>query len=178
MTLGWLIWITGLPGAGKTVIAQALADLLRARNFGSVVLLDGDEIRSALGITTRYLPDERLALAKVYGRLCTLIANQGHTVVCSTVSMFDEIRSENRANNRRYFEVFVRADADLRALRKPMLTEERGDNHVTAEARSYQLPSNADLVLENAGDRSPLQLAECIVVRLLETTNVAKPRHS
>jgi adenylylsulfate kinase-like enzyme len=92
--------------------------------------------------------------------------------------MFDEIRSENRANNRRYFEVFVRADADLRALRKPMLTEERGDNHVTAEARSYQLPSNADLVLENAGDRSPLQLAECIVVRLLETTNVAKPRHS
>jgi adenylylsulfate kinase len=44
-SLTW--WLTGLPGAGKTTLAQALAHALRERGQPSCVL-DGDEVRQGL----------------------------------------------------------------------------------------------------------------------------------
>lgn len=40
-------WFTGLPGAGKTTLAQALAAALRKRGE-AVCVIDGDELRSGL----------------------------------------------------------------------------------------------------------------------------------
>lgn len=40
-------WLTGLPGAGKTTLAQALAASLRAQGE-AVCILDGDELRAGL----------------------------------------------------------------------------------------------------------------------------------
>jgi adenylylsulfate kinase-like enzyme len=169
--VGWVIWITGLPGAGKTVIARVLADLLKSEHSKSVVLLDGDEIRSVLDMITRYLPNERLALARTYGRLSNLFARQGHTVICATVSMFDEVRGENRGTSPYYFEVFVRASDEVRKARKSQLVGSQIQDIVAPENKNYQLPGNSDLVLDNSGDRSPAELAKVIVDRLRKTAN-------
>ena len=40
-------WLTGLPGAGKTTLAQALAHALRQRGK-PVCVIDGDELRAGL----------------------------------------------------------------------------------------------------------------------------------
>lgn len=45
--LGATVWLTGLPSAGKTTLAFALADRLRAEGH-KVEVLDGDEIREFL----------------------------------------------------------------------------------------------------------------------------------
>jgi len=47
MHLGFTVWLTGKPGAGKTTVSGFVAE--RLRTFGaSVELLDGDAIRTSL----------------------------------------------------------------------------------------------------------------------------------
>ena len=55
MTSGATVWLTGLPSAGKTTIAYALADRLRAEGH-RVEVLDGDEIREFLSAGPRLHP--------------------------------------------------------------------------------------------------------------------------
>jgi cytidine diphosphoramidate kinase len=162
---GWIVWITGLPGAGKTVIAREVAHLLRSRRGASIVSLDGDELRMALAAGARYLPSERLALAQFYARLAKLLANQGHTVICSTVSMFEDVRTNNRATSRFYFEVFVEAPKAVREARRP-LAEVSDTDLVSIDNESYQLPQHPDLIIENAGAQTVGHLARLIVERL------------
>lgn len=45
-TSGGTVWLTGLPGAGKSTVAHALHDLLEERGLDSL-LLDGDDLREA-----------------------------------------------------------------------------------------------------------------------------------
>ena len=44
---GFVVWITGLPGSGKTTIARGLEKELRARGL-KVEVFDGDEVRKIL----------------------------------------------------------------------------------------------------------------------------------
>jgi adenylylsulfate kinase-like enzyme len=57
MARGFVVWLTGLSGSGKTTIARAIEDALKSMNRHCVVVLDGDEIRrhisSDLGFSKR-----------------------------------------------------------------------------------------------------------------------------
>ena len=44
---GFVVWMTGLSGAGKTTIAHVLVDELKARGL-KVERLDGDVVRQSL----------------------------------------------------------------------------------------------------------------------------------
>ncbi len=92
---GYVIWLTGLSGAGKTTIAHEL--LKRAVAAGkSPILLDGDELRWALGATSKFDPDARRELGLTYARLCRLLSIQGHAVICATISLNCGSRNESR----------------------------------------------------------------------------------
>jgi len=43
-----IIWITGLPGSGKTTLANKIKSILEKKTSNNVVLLDGDNIRNIL----------------------------------------------------------------------------------------------------------------------------------
>ena len=118
MTNGSVIWITGLSGAGKTSAGRLVAAALSAQGQ-RVVFLDGDELRTVFAGGERYDRDSRLALALSYGRLCRLLAAQGHTVVCATISMRGEVYAWNRAHLPGYFEVYLDVSAELRGARDP-----------------------------------------------------------
>jgi adenylylsulfate kinase len=81
---GRVIWITGLSGAGKTTLAQALLPMLPQPRL----LLDGDAVREALALLAGgYAREDRLKLALTYARLAKLAADQGVAVICATISM-------------------------------------------------------------------------------------------
>src|SRR5947209_16343482 len=94
---GTVFWITGLSGAGKTTVGRELWSRLRSAGR-TAVFLDGDVLRDAISDDLGHSGDDRLRSARRNSRTCRLLADQGLDVVCSTISMFREVRQWNREN--------------------------------------------------------------------------------
>ena len=60
----WAIWITGVPGSGKSVLARAAAETLRARGV-PVKVLELDALREILTPTPTYSDHEREAVHRL-----------------------------------------------------------------------------------------------------------------
>lgn len=106
-TQGTIYWVTGLPGAGKTTLGVSLKLQLMQKNQ-VVIHLDGDALRDVYAERSDYAPTARKEIAFRNARLCNLVAGQGIDVVCTTVSMFHEVRRWNRANMRSYREIYLK----------------------------------------------------------------------
>ena len=61
-----IIWITGLPGSGKTTLAKNLKSILETKVSNNIVLLDGDNIRNLLPYKMSYSNEDRMKLAFFY----------------------------------------------------------------------------------------------------------------
>jgi adenylylsulfate kinase-like enzyme len=142
---GWVVWITGLSGSGKTMAAERLLPLVRACH-PATVLLDGDELRAALPCASGYSVEERRRWARSYAKLAALLARQGVHVIVATISLFADVRRSNRAEMTRYFEVYLRAPLDVLRARDRRGVY-RGENVVGVDI-SAELPSDPDLICE------------------------------
>lgn len=147
---GRVIWITGLSGAGKSTLARALVARLP-----HAVLLDGDDLRAVLGATaTGFDRAGRLALAQTYARLCKLLADQGHTVVIATISLFHEIHAWNRENLPGYLEIFLDVSEEERRRRDPKglyaAAQEGNIRHMAGAETPVDFPQAPHLVLPTA----------------------------
>jgi len=115
MNEGIVIWITGLSGAGKTTLANALVSNLK-REKKNIIKLDGDEVRKIFGYfeaeNNNHDREFRIEIAKRYSNLCLLLAKQGFTVIISTISMFKEIHKWNREKFPRMIEVYIKASIE------------------------------------------------------------------
>lgn len=80
-----IIWLFGLPSAGKTTLAGALAEALRKRDT-RVCVLDGDELRKGLCKDLGYSDEDRAENLRRAARLALSHAEQGDTVICAFVT--------------------------------------------------------------------------------------------
>ncbi len=158
-------WITGLAGAGKTTIAQEVAALIRGTNR-CVVILDGDDLRSAMDMTDAHEPGERIKLAMGYSKLAKLVAEQGIDVVMATMSLFPEVWSWNRDNIPSYREIYLKVPLDVLVAR-----DKRGlysgsiegkARHVVGMNCTFNEPDNPDLMVVNDGIETPSVVARRI----------------
>lgn len=109
MQSGYVVWITGLAGAGKTTISQQL--YLKLKNkYSNVVLIDGDVFRKIFREEKDFSLQGRLKVAKKIAALCSFLSENGLIVICATISLFNEIYKINRQNITNYFEIFVECD--------------------------------------------------------------------
>jgi len=106
---GLTVWLTGLPSAGKTTIARGLEARLSADGF-AVEVLDGDDVRAALGPELGFGRADRDVNVRRVGYVANLLSRHGVVVICALVSPYRATRDEVRADHRgRFFEVLVSA---------------------------------------------------------------------
>ncbi|MGC2698302.1 MAG: adenylyl-sulfate kinase [Candidatus Angelobacter sp.] len=115
---GLTIWITGLSGAGKTTICQAVHTELLARGIRAETL-DGDVIRKHLSRDLGYTKSERNENIRRIGFVAQLLTRNGVAVLVSAISPYRAIREEIRANIGNFIEVFANAPLEVCEQRDP-----------------------------------------------------------
>lgn len=155
---GGTVWLTGLSGAGKTTIAEALLAQLRSRG-ARAELLDGDELRESLSHGLGFSRADRNTHVTRVGFVAELLARNGVWAVVPVIAPYAEAREANRARHANagtpYHEIHVAT---------PLAECERRDvKGLYARARSgqiagmtgiddpYEVPEHPDLRLATTG---------------------------
>jgi adenylylsulfate kinase len=115
---GWTLWLTGLPGSGKTTLARALQERLGADGVPAVVL-DSDAVRPILAPTAGYTEADR---EQFYGRLIALaglLNGEGANVLIAATAHRRAYRAAARASLAPFAEIWVRCPPVLCAARDP-----------------------------------------------------------
>ena len=149
-------WLTGLSGAGKTTIGRLWYEKLK-ENENAAVFLDGDELRQVFGDDLGFTEADRRKSAMRNARLCALLVRQGLTVVCCTISMFDDVRAWNRENIPGYFEVYIKVSMETLRRRDQKGLYSQGKQDVAGIHFQVEEPKHPDLILENNGQKTPAE---------------------
>jgi adenylylsulfate kinase-like enzyme/phosphohistidine swiveling domain-containing protein len=151
---GRVFWITGLSGAGKTTVGSELCLRLRAAGH-SAIFLDGDALRTVIAEDLGHSTSNRRQAAMRNARLCRLLAAQGQTVVCATISLFHEVQRWSRQHIPGYREIYLAVPLDelrRRDSKGIYAAAHRGDGRdVVGLDIPAELPEAPDLVLDNYG---------------------------
>ena len=93
---GFVVWFTGLSGAGKSTIAALVEERLRA---GGVLVynLDGDDVRRGLNRDLAYTDADRVESIRRISEVTRLMVNAGLVVIVAAISPFREGRQNARA---------------------------------------------------------------------------------
>jgi adenylylsulfate kinase len=120
---GVTLWFTGLSGAGKTTITQAVAEKLRSRSC-KLEILDGDVVRENLTKGLGFSKADRDENIRRIGFVSHLLTRNGVIVLVSAISPYREIREEVKQKIGDFIEVYVNAplsvceDRDVKGLYK------------------------------------------------------------
>ncbi|MBI2724421.1 MAG: adenylyl-sulfate kinase [Chloroflexi bacterium] len=104
---GFTVWFTGLSGAGKTTIADAIEPLLRERGITKLEKLDGDVVRTHLSKGLGFSKEDRDTNIRRIGWVAEVLTRNGVCVLASAISPYREIRDEVRAHVGNFIEVHV-----------------------------------------------------------------------
>ncbi|MEL6351177.1 MAG: adenylyl-sulfate kinase [Cyanobacteria bacterium J06627_28] len=148
---GATVWFTGLSGAGKTTINDALTAKLRERNI-KLEVLDGDIVRTNLTKGLGFSKEDRDTNVRRIGFVCDLLTRNGVLVLVAAISPYRAIREEIREKIGDFVEVYVSAPVEV--------CEERDVKGLYAKARSgeikqftgisdpYEAPTNPEVNCE------------------------------
>ena len=154
---GATLWFTGLPSAGKSTIAHALADRLRAEGR-RVQVLDGDEVRPHLSAGLGFSRADRDVNVARIGWVARLLASHGVVVLVPVIAPYAAaraaVRDDHRSARLPFAEVYVAtslAVAQGRDVKGLYARARNGEiTGLTGVDDPYEEPRSAELVLDTA----------------------------
>lgn len=154
---GATLWFTGLPSAGKSTIAHAVAAELRNEGL-KVQVLDGDEVRPHLSAGLGFSRADRDINVRRIGWVARLLASHGVIVLVPVIAPYADARQAVRADHHDadvpFAEVFVSTSLDVAESRdvKGLYAKARNGEltGLTGVDDPYEVPASAELVLDTA----------------------------
>ena len=173
---GAVIWLTGLSGAGKSTIAQALERELFHRAIHTYVL-DGDNIRHGLNSNLGFSPEDREENIRRVSEVAKLMADAGAVVITAFISPYrmDRRRAREIAleGNAEFIEVFVEAPLEVCETRDPKSLYKKARageiRDFTGIGAPYEAPEDPEIVVhtdEQTVDESVATILEQLLPRL------------
>ena len=168
-----VVWLTGLPGAGKSTIADALEAALLGLGMHTYVL-DGDGVRTGLNKDLGFTPEDRAENVRRVAETAKLMVDAGLVVIVSLVSPF---RGDRRAAKALFaegdfLEVFVDTPTDVVVERDPkgLYAKAKAGTlpNMTGVGQGYEPPEHPDVTVSGSGD------VESAVATLLDALEVER----
>lgn len=160
--LGFVYWITGLSGAGKTIIGKCLYTELKKKK-ANIIFLDGDILREVFGADLGYTREDRHRSAMRNARISKMISLQGIDVICCTISMFNDVRDWNRNNIKNYREIYLKVSNEILIKRNQKGLYESSKNELVGFGVDVEYPQYPDLIINNDGEKCPEEIAKNIM---------------
>lgn len=152
-----VVWFTGLPGSGKSTVADATEGRLHALGLHTYVL-DGDNVRTGLNKDLGFTPEDRAENVRRVAEAAKLMLDSGLIVLVALVSPF---RADRRAAREifeegDFIEVFVDTPVEVCAERDPKGLYAKASSgtlpNMTGVGQDYEPPDHAEVVLDGTGD--------------------------
>jgi bifunctional enzyme CysN/CysC len=152
---GAVVWLTGLSGAGKSTIAQALEKELFQRSMHTY-MLDGDNLRHGLNSNLGFAPEDRAENIRRVGEVAKLMADAGTVVITSFISPYRLDRRLAREialqAGAEFVEVFVHAPLAVCEERDPKGLYEKARSGLlkgfTGIDAPYEPPEDPEIVVQ------------------------------
>jgi bifunctional enzyme CysN/CysC len=167
-----VVWLTGLPGSGKSTIANIVERKL-AGTGRHTMLLDGDNLRQGLNADLGFEPAARSENVRRVGEMAKLMADAGLIVLVALVSPFqaDRTRAAALLPEGRFLEIFVDAPIEVCRQRDPKGLYAKAEQdklaNVTGLDQTYERPEDPALVV-NTAEISAEEAADRIVAKIVQ----------
>ncbi len=168
---GFTLWMTGLPGSGKSTLSAVLKTKLEKEHGMPVEILDGDEVRKGLSRDLGLSREDREEHAWRVSFLSKLLSRNGVVAIVALISPYKTSRDSARQmiGPERFVEVYVKASLQACEMRDPKglyAKARRGEiTNMTGIQDPYEEPTDADIVVETEKG-TPETSAEFIIEEL------------
>lgn len=154
---GFTVFLTGLPAAGKSTIANALAVKLMEIQHRPITLLDGDLVRIHLSSELGFSKEHRSLNVRRVGFVSSEITKNGGISICALIAPFEEDRRYNRnliSNGGGYVEVYLSTPAEVCETRDPKgryAKARRGElKGFTGVDDPYEAPQDPEITVDTS----------------------------
>ena len=141
--VGWCVWVTGLPGSGKSVVSRALMQLLRKQQI-AVQLLSSDELRKTLTPKPTYSLEERDIVYATLVYIAKLLTENGVNVLIDATGNLRRYREDARAQMRCFIEAYLDCPVEVcmqrEATRKETYNAPKGIYSGALKAKTSTVP--------------------------------------
>lgn len=149
------LWFTGLSGAGKTTLANALEKELVMMGYHTM-LLDGDNIRMGLNNNLGFSKQDRDENVRRIAEVSKLLNDAGIIVITAFISPYEEMRKRAREiiGDESFIEVYISTPLsvcegrDIKGLYKKARKGEICD--FTGISDKYDMPIKPDIKIDTS----------------------------
>jgi adenylylsulfate kinase len=171
---GWCVWVTGLPGSGKSVVSQALHKLLKQKGIHAQ-LLPSDALRKVLTPKPTYSLEERNTVYATLVYIAKLLTQNNVNVIIDATGNLRRYRQNARKQIPRFIEAYLDCPLNVciqretkrgKTYQAPKKIYKRGLEGkaptVPGIGQPYEQPLNPEITI-NTTKNTPEQAAQKIL---------------